>query len=299
MAVNTNEKKINQQFLKKSYNVTSVAKGTEYWTKFLLSRVLNGLFYYKPLNEQTAEVFKSTLPPHQLELQLLVKGFTGIVQKNGKFYAPLHSQISGLNEYYEANKLTYSNIKIGSGSALENGKQCVIIFNTEVDKVFGGSVIYETVQRYARMLADLESTFENVLVYTRGGFASTAQNQTAANTMNDLINRLKNGEVASVVNATQLIDSIKLFDVNPVVALNTFTETRDYLINCFLNLFGLQTLEEKRERMITDELEVDQDVLNQNINTMYECRLAGADECYKLFGDALNFTVELSNNIKN
>ena len=297
MAINTDEKKLNQQFLKKSYNVANVAKGTQYWTKYLLSRVINGLFYYKPLNEETKQVFESTLPPHQLEFQLITKGFYGVIEKNGKFYAPVNGSVSGLNEYYEPDKLTYSNIKIGSGSGLENGKKCVLVFNTEVDKIFGGSIIFETIQRYARMLADLESTFYNSMVYARGGLVTTALNQTAANSMNDLINRLKNGDVSSVVNATQAINSIKLFDINPIVTFNQYTETRDYLINCFLNLFGLQTLEEKKERLITEELNSDTDVLKQNIQTMYATRLAGADECYKLFGEKLNYTVELANHV--
>lgn len=286
-----------QKFIKKSYNVANVAKGTQYWTKFLLSRVVNGLFYYEPLNDQTAETFKSTLPPHQLEIQLLIKGFTVPTKIKGKIYAPPVGNIFGYNEYYEPDKFTYGNVKLGSGNGLVNGKNCVIIHNTEIDKIFGGSIIFETVQRYARMLADLESTFVNSMVYARGGLITTAQNQTAANTMNDIINKLKNGEVSSTVNSTQIIDSIKLFDINPVLTYNTYTETRDYLINCFLNLFGLQTLEEKKERMISDELNVDEDVLKQNVKTMLECRLAGADECYKLFGEELNYTVKPANNI--
>lgn len=285
------------QFIKKSYNVASVAKGTQYWTKYLLSRVVNGLFYYEPLNDQTAETFKSTLPPHQIELQQIIKGYCVITDIRGKIYAPVVGSKFGYNEYYENNKYTYSNVKLGSKNGLENGKDCVIIYNTEIDKVFDGSIVFETIQRYARMLADLESTFVNSLVYARGGLIAQAQNQTAANTMNELINKLKNGDVSSVVNATQLIESIKLFDIQPTLTYNTYTETRDYLINCFLNLFGLQTLEEKKERMITDEIDVDEDVLKQNVNTLYACRLAGADECYKLFGERLHYTVKLSNNI--
>lgn len=265
-----------QQFLKNSYSVSSVPKGTNYWVKFLLSKCQN-LFIYKNLPE--------TLPQCEIEKNLIIKGNGAVVKKNGNLYIPFTGNVYGFDEYMIPNKFTYANPVIGGDSGLIDGKNCAIIWNSEIDKIdCQSSWMWDTIRRYARMLADLESSFVNALVYSRGALLAQASNQSSADAMNIVINKLKAGDVSTVVNSQMSFDSLKEFTIQPVNSFAGFIEARDYLINCFLNSIGLQTLEEKKERMITDELNVDGDVLNNNIDILYIERIKNVEHINKVFG---------------
>ena len=270
-----NSYKSAKDFLKYSYNTKSVAKGVKYWQRFLLSRCQN-LFIYKNLPE--------TLPAWEIEKNLIIKGNGAVVKKNGKLYIPFSGGVFGFDAYMVPNKFTFANPVIGGGSNLEDGKDCAILWNSDVDKVGYGSWMWETIQRYARMLADLESSFTNANIYSRGALLAQASNNNSAIAYDNVIKKMETGEVSTITNNQLMFDNLKMFDFKPVSTFAQFTEARDYLLNCFYNSIGFQTLEEKKERMITDEIESDEDVLANNIDILYKCRLENVIKINKVFG---------------
>lgn len=264
-------------FLKYSYSVKDVMQGVRYWQSYLLSRVQN-LFLYENLPE--------TLPAWQIEKNLIIKGNGTVVKKNGKLYVPFEGSVYGYDEYYIPNKFTFGNPVIGGGFGLEDGKNCAIMWNTDIDKTIpNNSIMWQTIQRYARMLADLESTFINSMIYDRAGLLAQAQNEKAAQAYDKIIKKLEAGDVNTVSNATLKLESIQSFNYKPNNQYTQYCETRDYLINCFFNAIGLQTLEEKKERMVVDEVEnpADADILKNNIDIMYKCRLENVEKINRVF----------------
>lgn len=263
-----------KDFIESSYSVKDVRTGVKYWQKYLLSKCSN-LFEYSNLPD--------SLPAWEIEKSLLIKGSGAIIEKGGRLYCPFSGSVFGYDEYIVPNRFTYANPVIGSGSNLLDGKDCAIIWNSEIDKL-GGSWFWDTVQRYARMLADLESTFESFLIYGRAGLMGQANNQTAATGLDNVLKKLEAGEVSTVVNSSMTFDSLKLFNIVPSSSYADFIRCRDYLINCFYNSMGMQTLEEKPERMITGELSADKDILKTASDALYKMRTKNVEHINEVFG---------------
>lgn len=262
-----------KEFLTSSYQVKSVPKGVCYWRRFLLSRCQN-LFIYEKLPD--------TIPQWQIEQQLIMKGNAAIVKKNNKLYAPWGGAPYGYDEYNIPNRFTYANPVIGGDSNLLDGKQCAIMWNSELDQI-GGSWLWDTIQRYARMLADLESTFSNIAVYNRSALLAQAKNEAQALAVDTAISKMEVGDVSTITNNQMDFDSIQMFNMSPISDFKGYTEARDYLINCFYNTIGLQTLEEKKEHLIQDEIDQDNDILTNNIDIMYAMRCRNVDKMNKVF----------------
>lgn len=281
-----------KQFLKDSYDVEDVIKGTEYWKKFLLSRAID-IFIVEGL--------PATLSYFQIRMTEIVKGhvaaFKGKLKAGGgegiysstlmggsAFYAPA---IKGGNPYYILNKITYTNPSLAfntsNGNTYTDGKDCVIMFNSEIDKV-GGSFMWDLICRYARMLADLESTWASSLVGARISKVAQAQNEQVAKSMDETIDALKIGKTKAIVNNSMILDSLKPLQFAPITTYSEFTEARDYIINSFYNAIGLQTLEEKKERMISDEIKTDGDVLRNNIDILYKQQVENWNKFNDFFG---------------
>ena len=273
-----------KEFLRNSYDTGSVPRGILYWQKFLLAKCQN-LFIYENLPE--------SLPAWEIEKSLIMKGVGCVVKKKGKLWIPFSGSVFGFDEYNVPNRFTYAQAILGSGSVTD-GVDGAIVWNSEVDKLDPNiSTLYETICRYARMLADIESTMQSYLVAQRAGRIGVAQNSQTARSVDEVMTKLEMGECKTIVNSTQLLDTFRPISFAPTGSLSEFSNMRDYLLNCFYNEIGLQTLETKKERMITSELEVDGDVLENNISSMYKARLKNVRNINKVFGDMLETPIKV------
>lgn len=278
----TNNFKELKQFMKCTYNTSSVPKGVIYWQNILLSKCQNIFLYHN---------LPATLPAWEIEKSLLVKGCGAVIKKNDKLYVPFTGSVFGFDEYYVPNKFTFAQPVLGSGQ-YEDYKDCAIIWNTEIDKInYNASIIFETIQRYARMLADVESTFHSILIAQRTGRMGTAQSSNVAQAVDDVMSKLEMGITKTVVNASQMLDTFKPLTFQPTGSLSEFSQIRDYLLNCFYNELGLQTLENKKERMITEELNVDNDVLLNNLERMYAMRIMNVNKINEVFGTEISVNI--------
>lgn len=274
-----NEKQFKQakEYLKANPSITNVARGTAYWKKYLLSRMQN-LFIFFNTEEKNFNAW-------EYMKNKIIKGYVVAFEKNGTIWTPFEANAYAFDAYFVPNRVVYANPVIGSGT-LKSDENCVICWNTDTDKMLPGtSIVWETIERYARMLAELESTFANSLIYTRAGLLAQANNSTTAKAFDEILNKIRIGDVSTVMNPTMAFDSLQMFNLNTNANFTTFCEARDYLINCFMNSIGLQTIEEKKERMIEAEVENAQenDVLRNNIDIMYKCTCESIDKINEMF----------------
>ena len=277
-----------KDFLKSGYNVKSVAKGVVYWKKYLLSKTINTLFTYRP-----DEKIKKMLSDNfflDMEKSLILKGNSVAVVRGGKVYAPFGGAPYGITVDDIPNLYTFSNTVIKGGSGLKDGEQCVIMWNSDMDKILRGtqSMTFETINRYAALLAHCESTFVNALIQTRAGLAGEASNGTAAQGIDMVMKKLEAGEPSYISNVlSQYMDTIKPLQIPAITSYTQFTETRDYLLNCFFNEISFQTMEEKKERMTTAEAtgaNSDGDILENNANILYRARCENMDKLGDFLG---------------
>ena len=266
-----------REYINRAYDTALVPVGIEYWTKVLTSKCLN-MFMYKNLPD--------TVPAWALEIGLIVKGNQAIIEKDGALWAPFTgNSYYDKDPYYVPNKFVFAQPALGSGN-YKDYDRCAICWNTEADKMLPTqSIMFETITRYARMLADVESTFSSFLIAQRANRVGIARNTQTATAMNVIMEKVAAGVTDQLVEPSMgIIDSWKNMDFQPTGSLSEFGQIRDYLLNCFYNEIGLQTLEEKKERMITDELTTDKTVLSGNFLRMLESRIANVIKINDVFG---------------
>ena len=122
----------------------------------------------------------------------------------------------------------------------------------------------------------------------RAGLAGEASNGTAAQGIDMVMKKSEAGEPSYISNVlSQYMDTIKPLQIPAITSYTQFTETRDYLLNCFFNEISFQTMEEKKERMTTAEAtgaNSDGDILENNANILYRARCENMDKLGDFLG---------------
>ena len=140
----------------KLYPVKQVKKGYYFYLRVLFEKCL-GMFKYYNLPK--------SLPAEEIEKRLMWYGFCGIFNDAKYGITACDGGLSGIDQYYRPVEFTYAQPMLGSGTKKIND-ECVIIYNTQSDVVqpYG---FKELIQRYARLLADVDSSISIQIVNTR------------------------------------------------------------------------------------------------------------------------------------
>ena len=89
---------------------------------------------------------------------------------------------------------------------------------------------------------------------------------------------------------------IKIDGLSVPYVADKLLEDRKKIENELLTLFGLNNVIEKKERMIVDEANSNNDYINRNVDLLYKNRKQACDEINEKFG--LNISVKRVNNIE-
>lgn len=292
-----NEKILNEmENVDAMYSVTDVAKGYNYWYHLLFEKTLN-IFEYENLPEN--------LPAHEIERRIIRFGYSVIFKQNrapkGVDYGMVTSNggLSDQDIYFLPKTFTFAQPELGSG-VRRIGKNCEIIWNSAVDmRVRRG--LNEMIKRYARLLADTESTLATSMILSRVPALTVVKNQSTAMSVDHMFNEVEKGNFKSV-NDMGLLDNFdtKDFATNVYSNIETLTSTREKILTAFFSEIGVMSNTTKKERMITEEVNTGLQPLAINISEMLNQRKEGINRVNKLFGtdikvrinpiyDALNF----------
>ena len=293
MAINENK------FLKKALTAPSagcedVSEGVIYWRKQLLKITQQNLINFIGLDY--------TLPQYILLNQLIVKGFAVVIEEEDKLYSPLESYVyldTKNDVYFVPSFGGYSNPVLGSKSKLKDMKDCAIMWASDTDKMnytnitpvawtsFQSGTIYKTICRYASLLANLDSSMASAITFARAIALCQADDDNTAQGFKTAIDKIREGDPSVTVKNDKLkFDNLKSLNINPDFnSLPNFQALRDYLISCFLREIGISALvsQEKKERLITDELEADDPICSHNIDIFYSSIKEGVAKINQLF----------------
>lgn len=149
---------------------------------------------------------------------------------------------------------------------------------------------------HLRRIFDLERTIDKNLWYQRnlGVLKSTEDARlTLENIMKDYD---ENKYIVFGSKKLDLMNSLEMlkFDI-PYVGLQ-LEQHKEIKWNDFLNMFGINTVNtQKKERLISDEANANNQMIEINVDVMLEQRQEAAEEINKRYG--LNITVEMRHNI--
>lgn len=274
-----------------TYDVESVPSGYRYWRTKLLNYTL-GIFKWSGLPD--------SVPWRELELNLQLKGHAVfcINSRTDELVIPI-TELYGFDEYYRPTGATFGNVLIPF-KRLEFGINSDVIYNDRIR----GNVLREQwpdsglasfISRYARLLADVESTIDTYLINMRARSYMVAKNQAMATQLNDFQRRIALGERA-VITDDDILEAFRNVDIvgsRGDDRINDLLIARDKILSMFFRDIGVKFEQEQKKAQLTeDEVTADEQLLLINIDDMLQERREGAERVNKLFG--LSLSVEIN-----
>ena len=263
-----------KKVLSTMYEVKNVENGYWYWFWKLYNIVVD-MFDYDNLPEE--------LTKENIENNLILLGHCTFIRKrDGKLFTPF-SRVFDFDEYYQPTKMVYANPKIIDYKTYLIGTTCEVIYNTSMKyrvwnlKTDGG--LYTFIARYARLLADIESTVDIYTVNMRETSYPTADGEPIANSIKAFFDKLALGERA-VISDNSIINKFRTVDMgrpNPKDGINDLLIARDKVLEMFFRDIGVKMYNPKKAQ-VNDQL------LLISLDDMLKARSEGLEKVNKMFG---------------
>jgi hypothetical protein len=271
------------------YDVADVSAGYDYWFYKLLNYCL-GIYKYTGLPK--------SLPAREILVNLIMTGHAVIFQDKGALVTT-KTVLYDFDLYYRPTRATYGNVKIFSRQ-LKLGIDSEVVY---LNRIEGNILTNQAVDsglktfilRYARQLADLESTANIYAVNMRATSFPVAADDITREQIENFYNKMILGERAVI--ADNLI--IECFRNVPIAesrmrdTLNDILIARDKILENFFRDIGIKFRQEQKKAQLTeDEVEADEQLLVIDVAQMREVQQEGFDRVNDLFGT--NIKVEIN-----
>lgn len=282
-----------KEVLKLMYSVNDVETGYNYWFNKLLTRCMS-IFNYTNLPD--------SLPEREIELNTLLTGHCVIFEKNNKIVTQCTTLYGNEDSiYYYPTKCVYANPKIGYGT-LKIGRDCEIIYNTPLqNNIFylnsdGGMLSF--IQRYARQLADIESSINIYIVNTRAISYPVASNDNVKMSLEKFFDNITIGKRAVVADSA-IIEQFRNIDITHGKfndGINDLLIARDKILEQFYRDIGIKFYNPKKAQVTEDEVESNDQLLLISLKDMLKQRKSDLKRVNDMFGT--NIGVDVSDEFK-
>ena len=178
-----------------------------------------------------------------------------------------------------------SYIAVGYGYSKEvTTKDSMICWNNDLR-----TPTHSYVKEYARKMNEVEKSINaNIKQQKYPWLISTTKNNEFS--MKNLYAKIDSGEPIIFGSKEIDIDTIKTFNTQTPYVVDRLNQYRYELEREILTFFGLNNNFEKKERLLTDEVNSNNDFINSNIDLMLKCREEFCKEVNAKYG--LNISVK-------
>lgn len=280
--------------------------------KFNAEKPLEIFFRYwrEHLFEITEKMFTWNglpFPQHEVESRLILFGMCGIIRpteenmdtliaKESPFFKDKNGLIAcdvslyGVTEYYDMFKSFNFTTPLFSGRR-DIDKDGVLIQNNALR-----NPTIDLIHHYAILLAHVEVTLLNVLINGRIMQNIIAGTKSASESAKEFQISLVNGKPSHFVDTSFVGLDFKDVSKTGQLSIQDIYDIRESLLTSFYSEIGIKKPFEKKERLITVEVESGEDVLRLNIKDMYDFRKKACEEMNRIFNT--NISVECNANIE-
>lgn len=267
---------------KTAYPVKSVKRGYGFYIRMLFEKCL-GMFDYTGL--------PASLPAEEIEKNLIWFGFVGVFNHSKYGLTCANGGLSGIDQYYRATDFVYAQPVLGS-DRLKIGDKCIVMYNTQSD-IINPYGFKELIKRYARLMADIDSSIDIQIINSRATKLNSVSNDLIAAAVNNAMQALESGE-SYTVNQNSILDGWTPKDWNTAHpdTIEKLIDAKQSILNSFLEEIGVKSINEKRERMISNEVSADNQLLMVNTDDLVQTRKKGVDAINNMFGT--DISVELN-----
>ena len=280
--------------INKIYDVADVLNGFSYWY-WKLFEVLLDMFDYEGLPK--------SLPKREIEIQLILTGHCTVFLDKGELVTT-STNLFGLDRYYKPTKATFAN-PVMKSKTLTIGEDCIVIYNNSlynnVSYIPTDGGLDTFICRYARQLADIESTINIYNVNTRASSYPVASNDSVKNSLVRFFSQLKSGKTA-VISDDAIIQQFRNVDIvgrNLKDGIMDLLIARDKILEQFYREVGVKMYQAKKAQVNNEEIEANDQLLLLNHDDMEKCRKDGFNEVDELFGTSINVKINERFNIEN
>lgn len=243
--------------------------------------------YIATMLDRLQQMFKwsglpDTIPADKLELLLMINGYAAVTDVPGKGLYAFFGGLGGTPDaYYMPTICTINNPALGFNKNCNIGSDCAVVKN---DSMYMG--VMPMSAKYAELLTENDITFRTMSINSRIASVISASDDRTAAAAKDYIKNIEAGDLG-VVGESDFFDGIR---VQPTASgsrdnVIDLIEYNQYLKAQWFNDLGIQmNFNMKRERLNSDEVQLNIKGLLPFAENMLKCRKDGADEINKLFG---------------
>lgn len=246
-----------------------------------------------------------------LQRELIINGAVGWTEFNGKLYALRGAYGGEPDMYYLPTQFIIANPVLGS-KTIDIDRNGIVMFGSTSDRFapytrgergkksilwsVRGSVLYNYIERTAKILQDIDVSAASLLRTTRAMIIVSAKDEQKRAAAEITLKRIFDGEPATVFQS-DILDSIK-FDFAPIASnaaalIRELAEKYQFYLAEFYHAIGINSnYNLKRERLNTAEVELNDEPLLINIADMLDCRREAVAKINEMFG--VNISVKLS-----
>ena len=229
-----------------------------------------------------------TLPAVEIEKQLQTNGYSIIAKVQGNIYA-FQGGFSGQDPYNQPTKAIVNNPSLNYNGTFTINEDCVIIKNDDMQQ--GLIHIYN---KYGTLLIENQITMLMTDYNYRMPFTISSKDDTTTQSAREYLQKIIDGSLG-VIGEAKLFDALKVVPTNNK-GVNLFADLYGYqqFIEAQLNnTIGLATNNNmKRERLTTNEIEVNKNASYPLIDNMLRNRKQAVEKINKMFD--LDIDVEFS-----
>lgn len=229
-----------------------------------------------------------TLPAVEIEKQLQTNGYSIIAKVEGNVYA-FQGGFSGQDPYNQPTKAIVNNPSLNYNGTFTINEDCVIIKNDDMQQ--GLIHIYN---KYGTLLIENQITMLMTDYNYRIPFTISSKDDSTTQSAREYLQKIIDGSLG-VIGEAKLFDALKVTPTNNK-GVNSFADLYGYqqFIEAQLNnTIGLATNNNmKRERLTTNEIEVNKNASYPLIDNMLRNRKQAVEKINKMFD--LDIDVEFS-----
>ena len=259
------------------YHVDDVVRGYRYYQKMLLEKAI-AIYEYDGLPD--------TIPPHEIERLLMTLGRCVFVRDDKHGLVVLPCTFSGVGVYPDLPPNVLWATPLISGESTRDKVAVGYNNSTHIG-------LADTIDRYSRLLSDVDATFAITLYNQRIPSIPVAPDDNSAESYNAamLANRLG---ITSAVVTDALLKDIQMLPVVPTSNGAKFADiidARENILKVFLSELGVQYGDPKRERQTTDEIHVNTQSLIVNSSDMLAAREKMCEDVNARYGTKISVRI--------
>ena len=273
--------------------VCDFRKNFDFYFKWLTNKVMSCFI----ISDEDQTERTSSINWDYAKMNLILDGQICITEFDDKLYACIGNRGGTPNEYYVPTQFLIANPVLGS-KEVKIGETGIVIYNTKIDHFVwtGESDIFsaglcDLIEQTATLLADNIISINCSQINARVTAFFTADSEAQAAAGEAVLKRMYAGKPYAILRS-DLIEKLLINPINNSSSGQNITELvelHNYIIANFFQSIGIKSNNiMKRERLIRDEIESQDDFLQVSILEILSSWQQGLDEVNKLYGTSFH-----------